>query len=196
MRSKGMPYKINFGVSLFQLKQIAAHYLPDAELAGALWREEIRESRLLATFLQPCENFKQEEALQWLAEADTPELVDFLCMNLLQCLPYTPALTIFLIKKDDVVDKRKGYALSNRLFSGKNPPAEAWQEEFLKNAVTDCLSDNISVSSSAIEALKCAVRDEKRGQRILSFFDVGTPLREELQFEYDYYCRRFSDVKE
>ena len=43
MREKGIVYKLNFGVPLPEIKQIAATHKPDSELAAALWKEDIRE---------------------------------------------------------------------------------------------------------------------------------------------------------
>ena len=43
MREKGLAYKLNFGVELPRLKQIAAQYEKNHELAQALWKENIRE---------------------------------------------------------------------------------------------------------------------------------------------------------
>ena len=196
MRSKGMPYKVNFGVSLPQLKQIAAQYQPDSALARALWEEDIRESRLLATFLQPHEGFTKAEALQWAEEADTPELADFLCMNLLQYLPYAPELADTLIGKEDAQNKRKGYHLSGRLFAKQTPLTSTWLDDFLRRAANDLSSESRLLSFSVLEALKQAVRNENRAQMVFSFFDTHHPLHEELQFEYNYYGRRFSDMEE
>ena len=53
MREKGLAYKLNFGVELPRLKQIAAQYEKNHELAQALWKENIRECKILAGMLQP-----------------------------------------------------------------------------------------------------------------------------------------------
>ena len=39
MREKGMEYKLNFGIEYPRIKEIAAGYEPDHELAQALWKE-------------------------------------------------------------------------------------------------------------------------------------------------------------
>ena len=41
MREKGIVYKLNFGVPLPEIKQIATTHKPDSELAAALWKEDI-----------------------------------------------------------------------------------------------------------------------------------------------------------
>ena len=47
MREKGIVYKLNFGVPLPEIKQIVATHKPDSELAAALWKEDIREFKIL-----------------------------------------------------------------------------------------------------------------------------------------------------
>ena len=42
MREKGIVYKLNFGVPLPEIKQIATMHKPDSELAAALWKEDSR----------------------------------------------------------------------------------------------------------------------------------------------------------
>ena len=48
MREKGLDYKLNFGIELPRLKEIAARYEKNHEVAQALWKENIRECKILA----------------------------------------------------------------------------------------------------------------------------------------------------
>ena len=48
MREKGLVYKLNFGVELPRIKTIAEGYEKNHDLAQALWKEEIRECKILA----------------------------------------------------------------------------------------------------------------------------------------------------
>ena len=41
MREKGFDYKLNFGIEYPRIKEIAAGYEPNHELAQALWKENI-----------------------------------------------------------------------------------------------------------------------------------------------------------
>ena len=49
MREKGIVYKLNFGVPYPEIKGIARKHKPNGELAAALWKEDIREFKILAT---------------------------------------------------------------------------------------------------------------------------------------------------
>jgi len=52
MREKGLVYKLNFGVELPRIKAIAGGYEKDHSLAQALWKEDIRECKIMAGLLQ------------------------------------------------------------------------------------------------------------------------------------------------
>ena len=82
MRQKGMNYKLIFGVPIPEIKHIAAVHEPDAELARALWKEDVREMKILATLLFPAGSMTQEEALAWMREIPYPEIAEQCCNNL------------------------------------------------------------------------------------------------------------------
>ena len=65
MREKGLVYKLNFGVELPRIKMIAESYEKNHDLAQALWKEDIRECKILAGMLQPIETFYPEIADIW-----------------------------------------------------------------------------------------------------------------------------------
>ena len=194
MRTKGMPYKVNFGVSLPQMKQIAARYTPDAALARRLWSEDIRESRLLATFLMPHVDFSDDEALQWMQQANTPELSDFLAMNLLQHLPSAGELTLRAIEGGDASGKRSGYALAGRLFLSERRFTGNLLTAYIRAAAGDITHAGTALSGCILQSLRCAVRDPEAAQTVLAAFAPDTPVGEELRFEYDYYRDNVSDI--
>ena len=53
MREKGLAYKLNFGVDAVRLRQLADQLPHTHELSAALWKEDVRELRLLAAMEQP-----------------------------------------------------------------------------------------------------------------------------------------------
>src|SRR3712207_8951673 len=60
MREKGLTYKLNFGVELPRIKAIAAGYEKSHDLAQALWKEDIRECKILAGMLQPIDTLDRK----------------------------------------------------------------------------------------------------------------------------------------
>lgn len=91
MREKGLIYKLNFGVELPRIKAIAEGYEKDHSLAQALWKEDIRECKILAGLLQPVDSFFPEIADIWVESIQNIEIAELTSMNLFQHLPYAPA---------------------------------------------------------------------------------------------------------
>lgn len=82
MRKAGIGYKLNFGVGIPGLKQIAAETEKDAELASALWKEDIRECRILAALIYPQEQFLPDMADLWVEQIEYPDLAEVCSMYL------------------------------------------------------------------------------------------------------------------
>lgn len=85
-RNQGLNYKINFGVEIPRLKNIAAGHEKDERLALRLWQDDIRECKMLAIFLMPEEGYAAV-AEKWIAETPFTEIADHLAMTLLNRLP-------------------------------------------------------------------------------------------------------------
>ena len=94
MREKGLVYKLNFGVELPRIKSIATGFEKDHALAQALWKEDIRECKIMAALLQPIDSFFQEIADIWVEDIHNVEIAELTCMNLFQNLPYAPAKSL------------------------------------------------------------------------------------------------------
>ena len=97
MREKGIVYKLNFGVPYPEIKEIARKHKPNGELAAALWKEDIREFKILATFLQPAETLPLDEAKRWVKEIPYLEIAEHCCRNLFVHLPYMEDFTFDLV---------------------------------------------------------------------------------------------------
>ena len=66
MRKAGIGYKLNFGVGLPALKEIAKETEKSPELAAALWKEDIRECRILAALIYPQDQYLPDLADLWI----------------------------------------------------------------------------------------------------------------------------------
>ena len=82
MREAGIGYKLNFGVGIPGLKQIASEFEKDSELASALWKEDIRECRMLAALVYPEDRFLPDLADLWIEQIEFPDLAEVCSMYL------------------------------------------------------------------------------------------------------------------
>ncbi|WP_308757500.1 DNA alkylation repair protein [uncultured Bacteroides sp.] len=154
MREKGLVYKLNFGVELPRIKTIAAAYGKDHALAQALWKEDIRECKILAGMLQPVESFLPEIADIWVENIRNIEIAELTCMNLFQHLPYAPAKSFHWIAAEDEYTQVCGFLTIARLLMKKGDMDERVGNEFLDQAVTAFLSDAYHVRNAAMTAIR------------------------------------------
>jgi len=130
LRERGLRYRLIFGVELPRLKEIASHYVPDHDLAQALWKEDIRECRILAGFLQPAETFLPELADIWLDAMHDTEIIDYTCMNLFRRVPYAKQKALQWIASEAVLTQYAGFRLMLHLLRA-HPLTEEHEEPFL-----------------------------------------------------------------
>ena len=74
-----------------RIKMIVEGYEKNHDLAQALWKEDIRECKIMAAMLQPVDTFYPEIADIWVESIRNIEIAELTCMNLFQHLPYAPA---------------------------------------------------------------------------------------------------------
>lgn len=134
MRENGLNYKLNFGVELPRLQAIAAEFQPDYNLAQALWKENIRECKILAGMLQPVETFYPEIAEIWIENMPNAEIAQLTVMNLFQKLPYASEKAFQWIAREEEMFQLCGYLLLARLFMKGDPLNERAENEFLDQA--------------------------------------------------------------
>jgi len=115
MTRSGIIYKSNFGVSIPRIREIAATYTPGHDLAQRLWMLEIRETKIMATLLEPIDKFSAEMAGDWVAGFDQIEIVEQSVMNLFSKLSYSDSLCIEWIQSDSVWIQITGFILATRI---------------------------------------------------------------------------------
>mgnify|MGYP003561336361 FL=1 len=122
MREKGLNYKINWGVPIPSLKQMAKEYGKDYDLAIELFKEDIRECKILATMIMPPEKFLPEIADIWMEQTISYEIAEQLAFNLMQYVDYAPVIAFEWIASDKPLYKLTGYHLLSRLLmKGQEP---------------------------------------------------------------------------
>jgi len=167
MRERGLNYKLNFGVELPRLKQLAAAHEKNHQLAGELWKEDIRESKILAAMLQPLDTFYPEIADIWVDDIRTMEIAELTVMNLFQHLEYAPQLSFQWISAEAEFRQVCGFLIIARLLTKRGDMDERSENEFLDQAVTAFLSGSYNVRTAVLRALmKYATSDEEHAFRL------------------------------
>ena len=154
MRDRGLEYKLNFGIEYPRIKELAAGYEPNHELAQALWKENIRECKIMAGLLQPVDTFYKEIAEIWIEDMRYPELADYTVMNLFQNLPYASEVVFQWIADERLYFQLCGYLLMARLFMKGLKLNERAEAEFLDQAFTALEEDNMTLQKDAALAIR------------------------------------------
>mgnify|MGYP002420991065 FL=1 len=168
MREKGMEYKLNFGIEYPRIKEIAAGYEPDHELAQALWKENIRECKILAGLLQPADTFYPEIADIWIEGMDYPELAEYTVMNLFQRLPYASEVVFRWMADEREMFQLCGFLLMARLLMKGEKLNERAEAEFLDQACTAVEGDCGPVQKAASVALRKYAHQSRENKRTIS----------------------------
>ena len=154
MREKGLNYHLNWGVSLVDLRQMAKEYGKDYELAIELWKENIRECKILATMIMPAERILPEIVDIWVEQTQEVEIAEQAAFNLYQHLDFAPEIAFRWISSNDAIRQISGYHILSRLFMRGLEPNERGINEFLDQALAALSDSNISVRHAATTSLQ------------------------------------------
>ena len=154
MREKGLVYKLNFGVELPRIKQIAARYEPNHELAQALWKEDIREGKILAALLQPVESFLPEIADIWAEDIRNVEIAELTSMNLFCRLPYAPQKSLQWMADEREYVQVCGFLTAARLLMQKGDVDGRTENELLDQSIAAFLSGSYHVRNAAAAVIR------------------------------------------
>ena len=82
MNQKGINYKINWGVSIIEMREIAKQFEPDHLLALKLWNKHWRETMILATLIDEPKKVSEEQIDFWTKTFENIEIAEQASANL------------------------------------------------------------------------------------------------------------------
>lgn len=194
MRKWGLDYKVNFGLTIQQIKDTSKRYSSNAALAETLWGEDTRELKLMGTLLYPIDEFQEMTADKWVQEITNQEIREQVCFNLFQELPYAENLSMKWVENENLSVRATGYWLLSRLILLKK--SKDIQPESLPYVWEDVLAEDTSLRNAALLMLKQTGRQSKDTaklimQKVSEFKESDDPLKQEvynsLDFEFSYF---------
>lgn len=153
MREKGIEYKLNWGVPVTRLRTMAAEYGKDRALAMALWQENVRECKLLATLIMPADEMTQADVETWAPGISSLELAEQCAMNLFQSLPFAPGLACAWLSSGNDMLSVCAYHLLSRLFLHGHTPTDAETAALLDHAPKALQSEVYGLRRAAYNCL-------------------------------------------
>lgn len=201
MREKGINYHLNFGVPFPEIRRIAASCQPDASLARALWKEDVRELKFLATMLYPVDQFTHEEAEAWIEGIPYAEIAESASRYLYARMHHAAGVAEHLL-----YDRQHPYArmvafltFMHLLASGAEIEAShlnAFWVESIRTLTSASFAAGWNEQQAALKALKQYGRQSvEQARRVLMELDYlknadSLELQEiynDLKFEFEYY---------
>ena len=182
MRDKGVAYKLNWGATIPRLREMADeiaaaqhptpvthHPTPHTcyDLAIALWKEDVRECKILATMLMPPGEMLPEVADIWMEQMPSQEIAEQAALNLWQHLPYAADKAFQWMASDKEYCQLCGFHVMSRLFMKGQEPNERAINEYVDQLVAALQGDYPSVRKAALQS---AIRFSELGlvyQRIV-----------------------------
>lgn len=153
MRDKGLKYHLNWGATLPQLREKADELGANYDLAQALWKENVRECKILATMLMPPDEMLPDVADIWLDQAETLEMAEQLAFNLFSRLPYAADKAFAWIASDEEYRQLCGFHVLSRLFMQKMEPNERGIHEFIDQALCALTGSTPRVKKAAMQSV-------------------------------------------
>lgn len=196
MRNSGLNYKLNFGVSIQKIKEIASRYEANKDLAETLWLDGTRELKILATLLYPISQFDELTANRWVEQIPNQEIREQVCINLFQELPYADEIVAAWINNESVEIRTTGYwLLVRRMLTKKlNNNIDLDSLQFVwKDIITD---ENTSLRNASNLFLRNLGRQSQALansilEHISSLKDSENLVQKEvfnsLSFEFEFY---------
>ena len=160
MRDKGVDYKLNWGATLPRLQAKADELKADNDpqslyhLAIALWKEHVRECKILATMLMPADLMLPEVVDIWMEQNDAQEIAEQAAFNLFQHLPYAPAKAYEWIASDKPLYQLCGFHILSRLFMNGQEPNERGINEFIDQALAALQGESMTVRKAAMASMQ------------------------------------------
>ena len=161
MRDKGLNYHLNWGATLPRLKAKAEDIVNSQQLTAdsqyslaiALWKENIRECKILATMLMPPERMLPEVCDIWMEQMPSQEIAEQAAFNLWQYLPYAPEKAYQWIASDKEYYQLCGFHILSRLFMNGQEPNERGINEYMDQALSAIQGPYMSVRKAAMQSM-------------------------------------------
>lgn len=154
MRQKGAEYQVNWGIGLVELRNMAAEYGKNYDLAIALWKENIRECKILATMIMPAEEMLTEVADIWMEQTPTQEIAEIAAFQLYQHMQDAPVLAFKWLASGKTLYEICGFQVLSRLFMQGLEPDERGINELMDQALAALQSEHAGVRHAAMNCIQ------------------------------------------
>ena len=156
-----MNYHLNWGATIPRLKDKAEELreqTPTTDdqytLAIALWKENVRECKILATMLMPADRILPEVVDIWMEQIPSQEIAEQAAFNLWQHLPFAAEKAFQWIASEREYDQLCGFHVLSRLMMNCQEPNERGINELLDQSIAALQGPFPSVRKAAMQSVQ------------------------------------------
>ena len=153
MRQKGVDYHLNWGATLPRLREKADNLGPNYDLAIALWKENVRECKILATMIMPPDEVLPEVIDIWMEQILNQEIAEQAAFNLFQYLPFAADRAYTWMASEKELYQLCGFHILTRLFVNGQEPNERGINEFVDQAIVSLQGESLPVRKAAMSCI-------------------------------------------
>lgn len=153
MRQKGVDYHLNWGATLPRLREKADSLGPNYDLAIALWKENVRECKILATMIMPPDEVLPEVIDIWMEQIPNQEIAEQAAFNLFQYLPFAADRAYTWMASEKELYQLCGFHILTRLFMNGQEPNERGINEFVDQAIVSLKGESLPVRKAAMACI-------------------------------------------
>ena len=153
MRDKGVDYHLSWGATLPRLQEKAVEIGKNYDLAIALWKENVRECKILATMIMPPDEVLPEVIDIWMEQIASQEIAEQASFNLFQYLPFAADKAYTWMASDKELYQLCGFHILSRLFMNKQEPNERGINEFIDQALAALQGESLPVKKAAMASV-------------------------------------------
>lgn len=180
-------YGLNYGVSLPTIREVAAEYAPDHELAQTLWQQDVREMKLAALFVEDAAAVTAEQMERWAADWRVPELAEQCAMQLFWRSPEAWPTAVewgVLTGEGSVLRRLAAFYMLGRLAAGEQVADEAFAEALADGR----LFGGAATERSVVYALREIYRHrEALRERVMAVLpQVPQEVADEVRWQVEY----------
>jgi len=153
LRQSDIIYKVNYGVTIPELQQLAAPFKGDHELALRLFEEDIRECKIIATMIDDPAKITGEQIDSWSNNFENIEIVEQVCSNLFWKSDFALPRSVEWCLDDDSLMKKAGLLIAGHRASDKSIKDSIFEPyiSIVENAVE---TDDELITNAAVYALR------------------------------------------
>lgn len=153
MRESGIIYKVNYGVTIPELKEIASPFKGNHDLAIHLFEQDIRECKIIASLIDDPAQVTGDQIDRWCEDFNNIEIVEQVCNNLLWKSDFALPRSYEWCLDDDELMKKAGLLIIGHR-AADTTIKDSIFEPYIRIVEELAETEDEIVSNSAIYALR------------------------------------------